>query len=81
MARGLHANPAIGAVGGAHCEATIPVMGCAEMARGRHANPAIGTFGEALNGAPILVKVVPNWPEAAMGTLPLAPSVDLGMVP
>ena len=51
------------------------------MARGRHANPAIGAFGGAPYGATILVRGVPKWPEAAMRTLPLAPSVELPMGP
>ena len=54
-----------------------PHEGRAEMGRGRHANPAIGAFGGDPYGPTILVRGVPNWPEAAMRTLPLAPSVEL----
>eukprot|EP00959_Pyramimonas_sp_CCMP1952_P284224 5941044-Pyramimonas_sp.AAC.1 len=47
------------------------------MARGRHGNHATGAFGGASDGATILVRGVPTWPEAAVRTLLVAPSVEL----
>eukprot|EP00959_Pyramimonas_sp_CCMP1952_P251964 5264669-Pyramimonas_sp.AAC.1 len=51
------------------------------MARGRHASCATGTLGGAPHGATKPVRGVPKWPEAAMRTAPLGPSVELPMGP
>ena len=60
---------------------TILVRGVPKRAGGRHANPVAGAFRRAPCGATILVRGVPKWPEAAMRTLPLGPSVELPMGP
>eukprot|EP00959_Pyramimonas_sp_CCMP1952_P355628 7448405-Pyramimonas_sp.AAC.1 len=46
------------------------------MERGCHANHATQAISGAPYGATSLVKGVPTWPEDAMRTLPLVPSVE-----
>ena len=81
MVGGTHVDTATGAFGGAPYGATKRVRGAPKWAWGRHANAATGAFGGDPYGATILVRGVPKWPEAAMRTLPLAPSVALPMGP
>ena len=81
MGRGRHADPAIGAFGGAHYGATRRVRGVPNWGRARHADPAVGAFGGAPYEATKRVRGVPKWGGAAMQTLQLGPSVELSMGP